>query len=68
MCCHFQTHNSHFGSRHETISIQTYELTPGMYKTAFCEFHNKTIEMACGECKKQACTSCDLYEEDCTGK
>ena len=68
MFCHLQTHNSHFGDKHEIISIQTYEFSPGKYKKVFCEHHNKTVDRACEECKKLACNSCDLYEEGCTGK
>ena len=68
MFCHLQTHNSHFGDKHEIISIQTYEFSPGKYKKVFCEHHNKTVDRACEECKKLACNSCNLDEEGCTGK
>ena len=68
MFCHLQTHNSHFGDKHDMISIEVYELSPGKYKNVFCELHNKMIEIACEDCKKQVCTICDLIDEDCAGK
>ena len=65
---YLQVHDSYFGDKHETISIQTYELSPGKYKNVFCELHNRTIEIACEDCKKLVCNSCGLNYKDCAGK
>ena len=65
MFCHLQTHNFHFGDKHEIISIRTYEFSLGKYKNVFCKLHNKTANIFNEECKELACNSCDLYKEGC---
>ncbi|XP_067943267.1 E3 ubiquitin/ISG15 ligase TRIM25-like [Watersipora subatra] len=66
MCdTHQQIHKSLLSKKHQTISISTYQLHPGIYKRVMCKQHGGEVFEVCDKCQLPVCIRCDRKKRSC---